>query len=359
MQIPLTKQSSAPSKAPNLWAWFMLAFILLGSIGAVRGIVGNNPQSKSLTDGTWSAAFEKQFNKTLPWRQAGIDTWGALEFFLFGNGRSGVLVGRDGWLFTSEEFKFLPKAQQNLEDHLQKIAQTQQDLAKSNVHLVVVLLPAKARVYPEYLGRYHFPSYYQNQYAQVVESLKAKGVEVIDPQPALLEAKAKGDVFLHTDTHWTPLGAQVVAEAIHNHLAQSGVNLPETTFQTSKTGSIAHKGDLLKYVPLGFLQDRGPAADTLEQFSTEQDSAGGSALFADAASSAIPVTLVGTSYSAKADFHFEGALKQALRADVLNMALEGKGPFKPMEEYLVSKERKDTPSSLVIWEIPERYLPMP
>lgn len=359
MQIPLTKQAAPARTAPNFWAWFMLAFILLGSLGAVRGMIGNHPQAKSLTDGTWSAAFEKQFNKTLPWRQAGIDTWGALEYFLFGNGRSGVLVGKDGWLFTLEEFKFQPKADQNLSEHLKAIIQTQQTLAQSNVHLTVVLLPAKARVYPEYLGRYRFPSYYQNQYVRVLESLKTQGIDVVDPQPALLEAKSKQDVFLHTDTHWTPFGAQVVAEALRDHLAQAGISLPETAFQTGKTGSTVHKGDLLKYVPLGLLQNRGPAADTLEQFSTEQESGSGSALFAAAASSEIPVTLVGTSYSAKTDFHFEGALKQALKADVLNMALEGQGPFKPMEAYLASNERKDTPSSLVIWEIPERYLPMP
>ncbi|MEN0001344.1 MAG: alginate O-acetyltransferase, partial [Pseudomonadota bacterium] len=64
----------------------------------------------------------------------------------------------------------------------------------------------------------------------------------------------------------------------------------------------------------------------------------------------------GTSYSAVPAFHFEGFLKQALSADVVNAAAIGQGPFKPMEDFLVTLDALTTPPSQVIWEIPERYL---
>jgi alginate O-acetyltransferase complex protein AlgJ len=55
-------------------------------------------------------------------------------------------------------------------------------------------------------------------------------------------------------------------------------------------------------------------------------------------------------------WNFEGALKEALGADVLNVANQGEGPVRPMQEYLVSETLQNTPPELVIWEIPERFI---
>jgi alginate O-acetyltransferase complex protein AlgJ len=73
----------------------------------------------------------------------------------------------------------------------------------------------------------------------------------------------------------------------------------------------------------------------------------------------IPVTLVGTSYSAGRPWNFDGALKEVLGADVLNVAAEGQGPLVPMQRYLDSPRFADAPPALVIWEIPERYVVLP
>ncbi|MBA7714020.1 putative alginate O-acetylase AlgJ [subsurface metagenome] len=70
----------------------------------------------------------------------------------------------------------------------------------------------------------------------------------------------------------------------------------------------------------------------------------------------IPVALVGTSYSAGEAWNFDGALKAALEADVLNVAKEGQGPFVPMKKYLESPALDDPRPDVIIWEIPERHL---
>ena len=41
-----------------------------------------------------------------------------------------------------------------------------------------------------------------------------------------------------------------------------------------------------------------------------------------------------------------------------NYARDGKGPFVPMLDYLDSADFKNAPPQLVIWELPERYLPV-
>ena len=72
----------------------------------------------------------------------------------------------------------------------------------------------------------------------------------------------------------------------------------------------------------------------------------------------LPVALVGTSYSANPAWNFAGALRQHLQRDLSNHAEDGQGPIVPMLKYLQSEEFKNSPPQLVIWEFPERYLPM-
>src|SRR5690606_19340461 len=90
---------------------------------------------------------------------------------------------------------------------------------------------------------------------------------------------------------------------------------------------------------------------TLEEQSSDSDS-----LFVD---STVPVALVGTSYSANPKWNFDGALRQALGSDLLNFAEDGQGPLLPMLKFLQSEELREAPPQWVIWEFPERYLPLP
>jgi alginate O-acetyltransferase complex protein AlgJ len=68
--------------------------------------------------------------------------------------------------------------------------------------------------------------------------------------------------------------------------------------------------------------------------------------------------LVGTSYSANPLWNFTGALQEAFGEDVVSYATPAHGPFLPMQEYLDSADFKARAPRLVIWEMPERYLPM-
>ena len=61
-------------------------------------------EGKSIIKGEWATAYEVQFDESIPFRQFAIDTWGVLEYTAFQEGREGVLIGKDGWLFTNEEF---------------------------------------------------------------------------------------------------------------------------------------------------------------------------------------------------------------------------------------------------------------
>ena len=169
-------------------------------------------------------------------------------------------------------------------------------------------------------------------------------------------------VFLRTDSHWTPFGAEVAARSLAEHLARQDIwQHGDQAFVTEAVASREHKGDLLSFLPLEpYFADLQPPAERLLPRLTRAaegpEASAEDALFADAQPS---IALVGTSYSANPNWNFAGALKQALGSDLLNYAEEGKGPLVPMLNLLRQGDKELAGLRLVIWEFPERYLMLP
>jgi alginate O-acetyltransferase complex protein AlgJ len=348
----MTRVNQHTSSAHRFNGVFMIASVIVGAAFAVMAHPWTADLSgNSLTDGAASHALEVELDKNIPVRQPSIDAWGVLEYTLFKNGRTGVLVGRDGWLFTDEEFKRPKHFDQEIAGKLEYISQVKQTLEANGTQLAVVVIPAKARVYAEHLGRYKRPAYWENVYSNFQSGLNKLSVIAPDVLPALEGAKSQGDLFLKTDTHFTPTGARVIAKSIAKAVRASNLSLTAATFTEIPGKPVEHSGDLLKYIPMGNQQASGPKPDTLTS-STVEGSAGAGLL----GEAKLEVALVGTSYSANNKFGFPGSLKLELGADLLNAAQEGKGPIVPMREYM--KTFKENPVKLVIWEIPERFLPV-
>lgn len=339
--------------------WFYVALFScwLCNVFVIPNIF-KSPEGKNLLNGEWAAAYEAEFNKSLAIHQPSIDMWGVLEYSLFNNGREGVLVGQDGWLFTYEEFVFHPLGKAAMDIKLDLATTVQQTLAEFGAKLVVVIVPSKARIYSEYLGRYTFPIYNEATYETFARELEDRNILVVRLIESFEAAKTIEGVFSRTDTHWTSYGTEISAKEIAKTVKEKSLlpSLNTAVFTTTKKETpTQHRGDLMNFLPLGSLQDDlGPKVDTLYERSTIKES---SELNLDLfGTKIIPVTLVGTSYSAAPFWNFEGALKAALGADVLNVAVGGRGAILPMQEYLQSDTMKNTPPELVIWEIPERFI---
>ena len=350
----------------------LLAWVGLGLLVTAAGLAASNPAlyrvtlGKDVWTGDWASTYSAGFDKTLPIRDASIELWTAISYLLFKEGRDGVLVGDSDWLYSKEEFAIDGKLPETLQRHLGEIVSARGELRRRGIDLIVALIPAKARVYPEHLGRYRWPVDLDPVYQSARQFLNDNGVATPDLLQALLAAKPQAQLFLRTDTHWTPEGAAIVADAIAAGISrqlagqQSAVGPGTMQFQTIAGTPIEHRGDLLNFLPLGrFGGGIGPAPDQLLPRSTEEVAGvdGGASL--DAAllvDDTVPAVLVGTSYSANHLWNFDGALRQALHADLVNAAKEGVGPFQPMQDLLASTTLEDARPRIVIWEIPERYL---
>ncbi len=302
-----------------------------------------------LDDGSWATAYQADFDRELVWSAPARQLWSAIDLAGFRQPPAGVLLGRDGWLFTTEEYAMDGDPEGVRRSWTELIANAHEQLAAAGIDLLVALVPAKASSLPS--APSPLPVAAAERYERSLADLADLGVATVDLRPAL----ASEDAWLRTDSHWTPLGAMRAAEAIAaaaSQLTPTMVADHRYVMETNET--TAFRGDLDRLLALGSLADTlGPPPDALQQYTFSTEGELGTDLFNEVS---VEVTLVGTSYSAGAAWSLADRLRLALSVDVLDVSESGRGPLRPMQDYLASEALLNAPPQLVVWELPERYL---
>lgn len=305
-------------------------------------------------DGEATRDLDTLYKNELPHRAASVGLFGNARYALLGAGRKGVIVGEDGWFFSAEEFKNVSSA--DIYAAVDRIAEVQRDLDARGIRLVLAPLPAKSDIYAEEVPSLVRGPAMAETYNAFAAALKERGIVTADTRPALLAAKPFGEVFLKSDTHWSPSGAKATAEAVQTSLQVAGIALPSESVTAQWQTPVSLWGDLTKFVTspdyaptVGLTQESVPIYRT-----TVNAAADGADIFGD--DTAVPVMLVGTSYSANENWSFADFLRQSLRADVVNVAKEGLGPGVPMMDLLAGVALDETTPTVVVWEFPIRYL---
>lgn len=323
----------------------------LAAVGLSTHLMMEKPGfTDSVIDGALQSAYEVGFTQSNPLNAMSVSAMAAFKFAAFKQAEPGAIVGKDGWLFTSEEFEVGMDFYENLSHSATEIARVQSVMDARGVTLIPVIVPDKADVYPEKLW-VDRPFEVQSRRGHLMALLAARDVTALDAFDTLRPTKTKGGGFIKDDTHWSPNGSRAVAETIAAHHAKLDIELTPATVTTTQGPTLNFDGDLLQFVPTGALRPSfGPAQNQIDTYTTTLTTEGG--LFGDPS---VDVALVGTSFSAKAEWNFAGFLQDALDADVLNFATLGQGPFAPMHAFLASDTFKNSPPKVVIWEIPARY----
>lgn len=354
--MPATTMSKTAASLAPAFALpvLFLGYAVVANYEFVSGLgrdLAKMPQSASAyLSGEAAVEIDAYYKKIMPHRLPSIDAMGAARYLIFGEGRRGVLVGKDGWLFSREEFEAALTAPANLDKARAGLETVRDTLAAAGVKLVLVPLPAKVDIYREHNEAGAIPDDLAKLYADFISIAKGLGIETVDARDALVSGRDKAQLFLSTDTHWTPAGAALVADAIGRDLGKGGED-----FTLTASTPQAREGDLAKFIVTGGLAPLvGLGPETVVPVTAAASTAAPATdIFGP---SSIPYALVGTSYSANALWSFSESLKHALGADVLNLAEEGKGPVAPMQAFLASATLRESPPQTVIWEFPVRYL---
>jgi alginate O-acetyltransferase complex protein AlgJ len=366
------------------------ALMLAGTaqmIGAVRQPAGLDfpKEFTAFREGKTTQTLEKQLDKKMPGRSDLITLANSTRYFLLGGAGEQVRAGKNDWLFLTEELRFEgPKANTHsttktnnpdlaLAARITLINQLSQDLRAVGVKLIVALVPDKARVYATHL-KTSYPSFNESRYSAALAALKAKNVAVVDLlKPMQRWEQSKGDLYYRTDTHWNQTGAALAANEIASKINLLKLDYVKSNFVTATANKAQERsGDLIRLMGLesapSWLKpklDLEAIQTTAQQQSTQptdnltttgQASANslGSSLFDEVA---VPIVLVGTSYSLRANFH--GKLQELLGTSVLNTAKDGGGFLQAITAYLNDDSFKTSKPQVIIWELPERMLKSP
>jgi alginate O-acetyltransferase complex protein AlgJ len=327
----------------HIMGYFFICVLLGAFIASAQRVFQVSVDKKSVLNGELSQEYERQFDAGLFHTNISISLWKTLKYKFFGEAIKGALIGSEDWIFTEEEFSFDKQYSQNIKTNQGYIASTIEVLSKAGVQVLVVPIPAKSRIFEEYLGRYKFPEYRRYIYSNFLKFLEHKNIKSVDLLPVFFENKEQ-PIFFKTDTHWTSLGAQLTAKAI---ALQLKLKSSSQNFVSSVNKKITFQGDLVNFTSEDIFPDE--AMSVTDVIGEDVD------LFSE---QYFPIVLIGTSYSADDKWGFEGFLMESLQQDVLNLSDKGLGPFEVMQNYRDGHFKTDKLPEWVIWEIPERYLPI-
>ena len=263
-----------------------------------------------------------------------------------------VIIGKSGWLFPIwDSATFIdPKV----------IAQVAETIStaiglfhKANIQMAVCLLPAKSRVYADFLpnGRKGSAAV-DRRYANGLKSLTAAGAITFDLAgflQACRKAAPQDDLYFKVDTHWLPVGAASAAAEMANQIkakaqlpasAQPGVTLsaPQpATHMHDDLAALLPPAERAKYPTESYLT-RVPVAS------------GADSLLED---DAPDVVVVGNSFM-QPDFGYAETLSSELNRPVgLAWRVHQFSPFWNMLDYLKSPGFTRQRPKLIVWTFHE------
>lgn len=370
--LGMTNNETRISKHNLLCSAVLIMLMVVGGASYLKATTDHAnlefPRSwASFRDGSMTQTLEKAIDKTVGIRPYLISFANSIRYKLLNAGGEQVRAGKEHWLFLVDEIKYEGHLNGKPHDRIAALA-ARVDLIKSvdahlqanNVKLVVALVPDKARIYGSKLSSTGYPSYNQQRYSDALSGLQSAQVKVVDLLTPLQAASKELDIYYKTDTHWNQTGADIAAKAIGESIKSLGLTLPNSTFiTTSGSQAVERPGDLIRLMglhntPNGFrpTPDYEKVNTTTEAVSANNQAA--ASLFGD---TQVPITLVGTSYSLRGNFH--GALQQTISAKILNTAKDGGGFLQALTAYLKDDSFKSSKPNVLIWEIPERMLQSP
>jgi hypothetical protein len=190
--------------------------------------------------------YTDYYNDNFAFRDFLTYTGNLLKLKLFGvSPVPKVIVGKEGWLFQARKNKdpgdagYFPSIQpfttSELEEWRKKLGQRHQWLARRGIYYLLIPVPDKSTIYPEFLPDSLRPFYRDSRLDQLVDYLeKHSTIPVLDLRKALLAAKKESVIYYKTDSHWNEYGACIAYGEIIKHLA----SVLETKIKIKTAGKI-------------------------------------------------------------------------------------------------------------------------
>ncbi|MCL4176825.1 MAG: hypothetical protein KJ072_03650 [Verrucomicrobia bacterium] len=181
-----------------------------------------------------------------------------VQFTWLRDGGEKALVGRDGWLFYKPGLDDMVTRGGGLatatNDPVAAIVAWRDALAARGIHLLVVLAPNKESVYPDRLTR----RFAEGQTVRspttrdLIARLRSANVHCVDLFALFAEARTNtatsspAPLYLQQDSHWSPAGVALAAQAVARRLVELGWAKPGAVAYRERAAPVERLGDVLQ-----------------------------------------------------------------------------------------------------------------
>ncbi|MGD0745156.1 MAG: hypothetical protein ABSA45_08365 [Verrucomicrobiota bacterium] len=223
-----------------------------GEAGYMLDVFRRTPTSAHLRAYEHSLEDASVVAKALrPWIQFAQFAW-------LRDGGEKALVGRDGWLFYKPGFDDMvarrsgPASGTN--DPVAAIVAWRDALAARGIQLLVVPAPNKESIYPDYLTDRATAGHTLMSPAtrDLLARLESAHVECVNLFAVFAEARKNGasagaaPLYLTQDSHWSPAGVALAAQAVARRLMEKGWVVSGRTDYREKPAPVERLGDVLR-----------------------------------------------------------------------------------------------------------------
>jgi hypothetical protein len=180
----------------------------------------------------------------------------AVQFFLLRDAGEKALVGRGGWLFYQPGLTYLTQrarpGDSTVREAIAAIRRFRDDLDARGIHLLVVPAPNKESIYPDQLRGGAAPptDVLGPETRRLLAELQTADVELVDLFALYRTARNRSDValYLEQDSHWTPAGMKLAANAVAARIRERGWLAPGPTPYHARPAPIEELGDIVRMI---------------------------------------------------------------------------------------------------------------
>jgi len=263
----------------------------------------------------------------------------------------GTIIGKDHWLFPLwDDPRHAEFA--NITSSVGFINRTVRVLREGGIETLIVLTPAKGRVYRDYLpSDLGFTADGEIRYRFALDALTQAGTlapDLATSMQAVRAADPSSPLFFKADTHWTAEGAENAAQEVARLVdakvqlppaAQPGMALGPVTTRLRPRNDLADAVGRSAAYPLQSYRVHPPVVLRSGAGLTEDDGA--------------DVAVVGSSYMAP-EHNFAPMLSNRLRRPVtLLWRTYDVGPYHTLLLYLQSRAFREHRPRLIVWNFHE------
>lgn len=175
------------------------------------------------------ADYESALEDASPMIDALVPTVNRVITGWLGGSTESAYAGRDGWLFYRPDIDYVTgpgflerdslAAEDREPDPVPAIVELREALAERGILLLVAPVPTKPTIYPDRFSvRFDTPAgpAENSSYTEFLNRLADADIRYVDLTAALWEARVADTepLYLESDTHWSPRGVRLAAQAI-------------------------------------------------------------------------------------------------------------------------------------------------